>query len=325
MTGEGWNGRRALVTGATGVVGSWLVKELLAAGAGVVALVLDSDPQSELVRSGDIDRCTVVNGSLEDILTLERAIAVHEPDTIFHFGAQTQVGAAQRAPLPTWEANVRGTYNLLEACRRQAEVVQRIVVASSDKAYGEAELLPYTESTPLAARHPYDVSKACADMIAQCYHHSYGLPIAIARCGNIYGGGDLNWARIVPGTIRSFHRSERPVLRSDGTFVRDYVYVRDAAFAYMQLAERASEEGVRGEAFNFSDGRPLTVLELVAAIAREMDVNGIDPLVLGTASGEIRAQTLSAEKARERLDWKPAYTLDRGLRETIAWYRGILG
>src|SRR5689334_15786240 len=188
MTGEGWNGRRALVTGATGVVGSWLVKELLAAGAAVVALVLDSDPHSELLRSGDIDRCSVVNGSLEDILALERAIAVHEPDTILHLGAQTQVGAARRAPLATWEANVRGTYNLLEACRRQAEVVERIVVASSDKAYGEAEVLPYTELTPLAARHPYDVSKACADMIAQCYHHSYDLPISIARCGNIYGG-----------------------------------------------------------------------------------------------------------------------------------------
>lgn len=325
MSGGEWSGRRALVTGATGVVGSWLVKELLAAGAEVTAFVLDLDPQSEIVRSGDLARCAVISGALEEIPALERALLVHEPDTVFHLGAQTQVGAAQRAPLLTWEANVRGTYNLLEACRRHGEKLQGIIVASSDKAYGEAETLPYTEASPLAAQHPYDVSKACADMIAQCYHRAYGLPVAIARCGNIYGGGDLNWARIVPGTVRSFHRGEPPVLRSDGTLVRDYVYVRDVAGAYMRLAERVAEDGVRGEAFNFSDERPLTVLELVDAIGAVMGVEGIEPLVLGTASGEISAQTLSAAKARERLAWSPAYDLDRGLRETVAWYREILG
>ncbi len=231
-----FEGRRVLVTGATGMVGSWLVKELLAQGAVVVALVLDLDPQSELVRSGDIDRCSVVNGALQDFATLERAINLHETDSVFHLGAQTIVEVAHRYPLATWEANVRGTYNLLEACRTHAGLVERIVVASSDKAYGEAEVLPYTEESPLAACHPYEVSKAAGDLIALSYHQTYGLPVAIARCGNIFGGGDLNWSRIVPGTIRSLLREERPVLRSDGTFRRDYVYVKDAAQAYVGLA-----------------------------------------------------------------------------------------
>lgn len=324
MSGEQAS-RRVLVTGATGMVGSWLVKELLDRGDAVVALVLDADPQSELVRSGDLRRCSVVNGGLESLETLERALAVHEVDTVVHLGAQTLVGAAHRAPLGTWESNVRGTYNLLEACRRQQDRVRRVVVASSDKAYGDAETLPYTEEHPLAARHPYEVSKACGDLIAQSYHHTYGLPVAIARCGNVYGGGDLNWSRIVPGTIRSLIRGERPVLRSDGSFVRDYLYVRDAAAAYVSLADQLDGDGIAGEAFNFSDESPCTVLELVAAISEAVGTNGVEPVVQDSAVGEIHDQALSAAKARSRLGWSPRFDLAGGLEETVAWYRSFLG
>ena len=320
-----WSGRRVLVTGATGMVGSWLVKDLLARDATVVALVLDLDPQSELVRSGDLQRCTVVNGALEDIASIERAVTLHGADTVIHLGAQTLVGVAHRTPLGTWEANVRGTYNLLEVCRRHADLVERVVVASSDKAYGEAETLPYTESTQLAARHPYEVSKAVGDIIAQSYHHTYGLPVTVARCGNIYGGGDLNWSRIVPGTIRSLLRDEQPVLRSDGTFVRDYLYVRDAAAAYADLADALGEGKAAGRAFNFSDESPLTVMKLVSTITRLMDKNGIEPIVLDEAVGEIHDQVLSAAEARAVLGWRARHALDEGLTETIEWYRTYLG
>jgi CDP-glucose 4,6-dehydratase len=199
--------------------------------------------------------------------------------------------------------------------------VQRVVVASSDKAYGESESLPYTEDSPLAARHPYAASKACADVIAQSYHETCGLPVAIARCGNVYGGGDLNWSRIVPGTVRALLHGDPPLIRSDGTFVRDYVYVKDVSRAYMELAGHIGEPGVAGEAFNFSDERPLGVLELVAEIAHLLGREDLTPVVLDYASGEIRSQSLSARKARERLGWLARYDLESGLAETIEWYR----
>lgn len=314
-----WSGRRVLVTGATGMVGSWLVKDLLAGGARVAALVLDSDPQSELLRSGDLERLSVFNGSLEDYGCIERALTTHETDTVFHLGAQTLVGSALRAPLATFETNIRGAYHVLEACRRLK--VPRLVVASSDKAYGEGRPRPYTEDMALEGRHPYDVSKSCADLLAQAYHVSYGLPVAVARCGNIYGGGDLNWSRIVPGTVRAFLRGERPVLRSDGKFVRDYLYVKDAAGAYMRLAERLSRKDVRGQAFNFSAEQPMTVLSLVARVSRLMGCAHLKPRIEATAKAEIRTQRLSAAKARKTLGWRPRYSLEAGLDETIAWYR----
>jgi CDP-glucose 4,6-dehydratase len=322
---DGWSGRRVLVTGATGVIGSWLVKALLGADAYVVALVLDADPQSELLRSGDIDRVAVVNGGLEDLWAIERAVNLHEVDTVFHLGAQTIVGVAHRLPLPTWEANIRGTYNVLEACRLHRELVKRVVVASSDKAYGEAAELPYREDTALRARHPYEVSKACADLIAQSYHHTYGLPVAVARCANVYGGGDLNWSRIVPGTIRSLVRGERPVLRSDGTYVRDYIYVEDVAHSYMLLAEALTADAVAGEAFNFSAETPLTVRQIVDRIRTLMDREDLEPDVRNEAVGEIHDQVLSSDKARSRLGWRSQFDLDRGLHETIGWYREFLG
>ncbi len=322
---DNWQGRRVFVTGATGMIGSWLVKLLLERGARVVALVLDADPQSELYRSGDIQKVGVVNGCLEDYRTLDRAISQHEVDTVFHLGAQTLVGAAWRAPLGTFEANVRGTYNLLEACRVHSGLVERVVVASSDKAYGEQPKLPYTEEMRLDGRQPYEVSKSCADLIAQAYHHAYGLPVGIARLGNVYGGGDLNWSRIVPGTIRSLLCGKRPIVRSDGTYVRDYLYVRDAAAAYLRLAEGLNDPRARGQAFNFGTGSPATVLELVGRIQCVLHCEHLEASISDDARGEIRSQYLSFAKARDLLGWRPQFSLEEGLRETADWYRAFLG
>jgi CDP-glucose 4,6-dehydratase len=323
-TNTHWSGRRVFVTGASGIVGSWLVKALIQAKAHVVALIRDLDHQSELVRSGAIRRISVVNGQLEDYATIERAINEHECDTVFHLAAQAIVGAALRNPLPTFEANVRGTYHVLEACRVHQKMVNAVVVASSDKAYGDAVSLPYTEEHPLVGRHPYDVSKSCTDLISASYHHTYGMPVVVARCGNIYGGGDLNWSRIVPGTIRSFWRRERPVLRSDGTLVRDYIYVEDVANAYMSLAENAGQEGVIGEGFNFSTESYVTVNQIVAAIQEAMNVRDLPPIVENTARAEIKAQSLCSRKAKERLGWSAGHDLAKGLAKTVAWYRAFL-
>jgi CDP-glucose 4,6-dehydratase len=319
-----WKSRKVFITGATGMVGSWLIRELLAQGAHIVALVQDANPQSELYRSGDIRQVTVVNGVLEDFWTLERSINANEVDTIFHLGAQTIVGTAHRFPFQTFETNIRGTYNLLEACRLHSNLVRRVLIASSDKAYGEQPHLPYTEEMPLNGRHPYEVSKSCADLIAQAYHHTFGLPIAIARCGNVYGGGDLNWSRIVPGTIRSILRGERAVIRSDGTYVRDYIYVKDVAHAYMRLAKCLEDERAWGGAFNFSTEKPMSVLEIVNIIHKLMDYTHVEPDIQNCAEGEIRDQYLSASKAKELLKWQPAFDLESGLRETISWYKEFL-
>ncbi|MBN1562515.1 MAG: GDP-mannose 4,6-dehydratase [Anaerolineae bacterium] len=319
-----WQGRRVFVTGATGMVGTWLVKELLATGAFVVTLIRDADPQSELFRSEDYRRTTAVYGRLEDFATLERAINEQEIDTVFHLGAQPIVGVAHRSPLPTFEANIRGSYNLLEACRIHPDLVKRIVIASSDKAYGTQPVLPYTEDMPLQGQHPYEVSKSCTDLLAQTYYHTYQLPVAIARCGNIYGGGDLNWSRIVPGTIRALLRGERPVIRSDGTFVRDYVYVKDIAQAYMTLAEQIAKPAVMGQSFNFGPESPLNVLELVDHLRQIMDCNHLEPDIQNTAQGEIKSQYLDTTKAHSILNWKPHYSLVDGLAETVAWYREFL-
>jgi CDP-glucose 4,6-dehydratase len=298
-----WTERRVFVTGATGIVGSWLVKQLLESGAHVVALVRDWDPQTELIRSGDITRVAVVNGSLEDYATLERAINEHEIDTVFHLGAQPIVTTALRSPLPTFEANIRGSYNLLEACRVHRGLVSRIVVASSDKAYGEATTLPYTEEMPANGRHPYDVSKSCTDLLALSYAHTYGLPVAVARCGNIYGGGDLNWSRIVPGTIRSLWLDERPQIRSNGRYTRDYIFVDDVTDAYIALAERCGTDGVQGEAFNFSPQTRVTVIDIARLIQKLMNKPDLHPEILDTAKAEIRDQYLDSSKAKRALGW----------------------
>jgi CDP-glucose 4,6-dehydratase len=315
-----WAHRRVFVTGATGIVGSWLVKRLVGVGAQVAVLVRDWDPQSELVRSGDILKTSVINGCLEDYATLERAISQHEADTVFHLGAQPIVSTAFRSPLTTFEANIRGTYNLLEACRVQRSLVTRVVVASSDKAYGHAVALPYTEDMPVNGRHPYDVSKSCTDLLAMTYADTYKLPVSIARCGNIYGGGDLNWSRIVPGTIRSLWLGQRPIIRSNGLFTRDYIYVQDVVNAYLVLAEQCAREGVRGEAFNFSPERSLNVLELTKMIQRLMRREDLEPDVLNQAQGEIVDQYLDASKAATRLGWRAVCPMEEALAETISWY-----
>ena len=319
-----WAGRRVFVTGATGIVGSWLVKRLLDRNAHVVTLVRDWDPQTELVRSGDILRTNVVNGRLEDYGTIERALNEHEIEVVFHLGAQPIVATALRNPLPTFEANIRGSYNLLEACRVHRSLVKRVIVASSDKAYGDGPSLPYTEEMPANGKHPYDVSKSCTDLLSLSYAHTYDLPVTVARCGNIYGGGDLNWSRIVPGTIRSLWKGERPIIRSNGLFTRDYIFVDDVVAAYTVLAEQSDRDGVRGEAFNFSPESRVSVLEITRAMQRVMERQDLEPIVLDEVRSEIRDQYLDSSKAKERLGWSAAYGLERGLSKTVSWYDAFL-
>ena len=318
-----WRDRPVLVTGATGLVGGWLTRRLIDAGADVVCLVRDWVPNQELVRSNLIAKVTVVRGDLRDRDLLERALGEYEIDTVLHLAAQAIVGVANRNPISTFESNIQGTWNLLEACRRSPGV-RAIVVASSDKAYGDQEILPYNEDTPLRGQHPYDVSKSCADLITHTYAITYDLPAAVTRCGNFFGGGDLNWNRIVPGTVRAVLRGERPVIRSDGHFVRDYFYVEDGAAAYMLLAEQLSARPeLRGQAFNFSYESQVSVLCLVKEILRAMQ-SPLEPRVLNEASHEIRRQYLSAERARTVLGWQPIFTLEQGLARTIPWYRELL-
>ena len=318
-----WHERQVLVTGCTGLLGSWLSRALVERGARVVGLIRDWVPESELFRSGTINRVVIARGDVTDQAELERVLGEYEIETVFHLAAQTIVGIANRNPVSTFDANIRGTWSVLEACRRSPAVGQ-VLVASSDKAYGTHDKLPYSEDAPLQGRHPYDVSKSCADLIAQSYAHTFGLPVAITRCGNFYGGGDLNWNRVVPGTIRSVLRGEPPIIRSDGKFIRDYFYVEDGAAAYMLLARRLLEDAmIRGAAYNFSNEAQISVLELVEKILAKLD-SQLKPEILNQASNEIRHQFLSAERARKELNWKPMFTLDQGLEKTIAWYRKAL-
>jgi CDP-glucose 4,6-dehydratase len=261
-----------------------------------------------------------VRGNLSSVDDCARAVNANDVTTVFHLGAQTIVGTALRDPFETFESNIRGTYNLLEAVRRLTPLVSEVVIASSDKAYGESAILPYTEDMPLNGKHPYDVSKSCADLLGASYAFAYGMPVSIARCGNIYGGGDLNWSRIVPGTIRSLLLNEVPVVRSSGGFIRDYIYVRDAVGAYIALAEATAAGGIAGEAFNFSTGSHCTVLEIVDAIMKAMGVN-VQPRILDSAKLELVNQTLDSSKAHARLGWQATWSLDEGLVETVAWYR----
>ena len=316
-----WRDRAVLVTGATGLQGSWLTKVLHRNQAEVVILVRDWVPQSELCRSGLIEQVRVVRGDVQDQELLERVLGEYEIDTVFHLAAQTIVTISNRNPLSTFESNIQGTWVLLEACRR-SPLMKQIVLASSDKAYGDHLQLPYREDVPLRGRHPYDVSKSCADLIAQAYAQSYKLPVVIARCGNLYGGGDLNWNRIIPGTIRSVIRQEQPIIRSNGTLTRDYFYVGDGAAAYLQLAESlAKDRSLIGEAFNFSNEQPMSVSQVAQQILKLMGRGELQPIVQNQVSNEIPHQYLDASKAKKRLGWKAQFSLEEGLRETIAWYQ----
>jgi CDP-glucose 4,6-dehydratase len=319
-----WLDRPVLVTGCTGILGSWLTIALVDAGAAVTGLIRDEVPFTHLRRSGYEDRIRVVRGDVTDYELVERALNEYEIDTLFHLAAQTIVHIADRAPLSTFETNIKGTWTVLEAARRTPKT-ERIIVASSDKAYGAHEDLPYTEDVALKGCYPYDVSKACADRIAQSYIVTYDLPVAVTRCANLYGGGDLNWSRLIPGTIRSVLRGKRPVIRSDGTLVRDYLYIPDAVAGYLRLAEKLDAPEVRGEAFNLGMDDPKSAMEVVQTI---IDVSGeptLEPLVLGEAKNEIQDQYLDSTKARRLLGWWPEHSLREGLRETVAWYRAFLG
>ena len=320
MSNAYWKNKNVLVTGCTGLLGSWLVKDLVEKGANVTGLIRDWVPKSNLILQDSINKINTVRGDINDYFLMERVLNEYEIDTVFHLAAQTIVSIANRNPMSTFDTNIKGTWNILEACRRNP-TVERVIVASSDKAYGEHEILPYTEDAPLKGSHPYDVSKSCADLLAFSYHNTYELPVCITRCGNFYGGGDLNFNRIVPGTIRSILSDERPIIRSDGTFIRDYIYIRDAVNAYLFLAEKMDELDIHGEAFNFSNEIQLTVLELTNQILRTMDKADFEPIVLNDVKGEIKHQYLSAAKAKSILGWSPAYTVEEGLKETIDWYK----
>jgi len=323
-TGSYWHEKSVLVTGGTGLVGSWLIKRLLKDGANVTCLILDFDSRSELIRSGNINEVSTISGNLSDLMAVRRAVFQNECSTIFHLGAQTIVGTALLDPVQTFESNIHGTWNVLEAARTSRGLVSKVLIASSDKAYGSVETLPYDEGMPLQGDSPYDVSKSCADLLSTTYAKTYGVPLVIARCGNIYGGGDLNWNRIVPGTIRSLLLGERPQIRSDGLSVRDYIYVEDAVSAYLSMAKGLDVSGIAGEAFNFSREEPLTVLEVYEQVCESLTGKFIEPEVLNIATHEIHSQFLSSNKAREKLGWQSEYSIKEGLNRTVDWYKDFL-
>lgn len=319
-----WTGRSVLITGATGLVGSWLTKRLLSEGAHVTALILDNDYQSELIRSGKINSVNIVNGNLCNLDDVKRAVYRENVEMIFHLGAQTIVGNALLDPLTTLETNVQGTWNVLETARLSKGLVKSILIASSDKAYGTSPSLPYTEHMPLRGDGPYDVSKSATDLISRSYGLTYELPVVIARCGNIYGGGDLNWSRIIPGTIKSLLLGEVPVIRSDGKYVRDYIHVDDAVDAYLHMAKSVSESNIYGEAFNFSRDEPMSVLDLYSKICEVVLGEYIEPLIRNSARAEIHSQHLDNTKAREQLGWISKISIEDGLARTVEWYRKFL-
>ena len=320
---EFWKQRRVFVTGCTGILGSWLTLALLDAGAEVVGLIRDRVPLSNLNLTGADKRIIAVDGDIVDGALIERVLNEYEIEVVFHLAAQPLVRLANRAPVGTFETNVRGTWLLLDACR-VSPTVKRIVVASSDKAYGDQDVLPYTEDAPLQGRHPYDVSKSCADLITQAYARTYHLPVAITRCGNIYGGGDLNWDRIVPGTIRSVLRGESPVIRSDGSPLRDYLFVDDIVYGYLRLAERLADTSLYGQGFNFGMDDPRSALDMARSIIAISDHPELQPTVLNQASNEIGKQYLSSAKAHRVLGWSAQHSLEAGLRRTLDWYRDFL-
>lgn len=322
VTKNFWKNKNVFITGCTGLLGSWITQRLVDSEANVIGLVRDNVPKSYFHLSGTDKKVILVRGEIENYPLLERIINEYEIDFIFHLAAQTIVSIANRNPVSTFKSNIEGTWNLLEACRRTHRE-KKIIVASSDKAYGTQMGLPYDETTPLEGRHPYDVSKSCADLLCRCYYETYDVQVCVTRCGNFFGGGDLNFNRIVPGTIKSLIENQRPLIRSDGTYIRDYFYIKDGVDSYFTLAEAMENKKIVGEAFNFSTETPVKVLDLVNKIIK---IYGSDttPLILNEVTNEITSQYLSAKKAHDLLSWRPHYSLDEGLKETIDWYKHFI-
>ncbi len=315
-----WKNRNVFVTGATGLLGPWLVQELLTQEANVYVLVRDLVAHSTFFQKHLDKKASIIFGDLLDIELLTRALNEYNIDSVFHLGAQAIVGYANRSPISTFKSNIEGTWNLLEACRL-SPWVKRIVVASSDKAYGAQEKLPYTEDAPLQGHHPYDVSKSCTDLLAQSYFHTYNLPVCVTRCGNFFGGGDFHFNRIIPGTIAAVLKHETPVIRSDGKFIRDYIYVKDVVDAYLSLAQAMEDKNIVGQCFNFSTDHPFTVLEIVDEILEIMNAKQLTPIIQNNACNEIPAQHLCSRKARTMLGWHAKYGVRKGLEETVLWYK----
>jgi CDP-glucose 4,6-dehydratase len=320
------NQTRVLVTGASGFIGSWLTEYLLDQGAIVTALMADWNPDTYFVRSGLFHRTKNVVGSITDFDCLNNLMRDQKIQAVFHLAAISVEGLAFKNPRLAFDINIRGTYNVLEACRVNADHIQQVIVASSDKAYGDSPILPYTEDLPTIGKNPYDVSKSCADMIARSYHHSYGLPVAIGRFGNIYGGGDLNWTRLMPNTIKQLLKREAPLVKMpiEGSFKRDFLYVQDAVSTYISMFEGLSRKEVQGEAFNFAMGGSWTVLEIVEKVQKIMGCEDIKPKIVSQTHGEIFHQHVSTEKAESVLGWTPKYSLEAGLAETVEWYTNFL-
>ncbi|MBI4370182.1 MAG: NAD-dependent epimerase/dehydratase family protein [Elusimicrobia bacterium] len=315
-----WRDKNVLVTGASGFLGSWLTEALIDAQANVVGLIRDRQGPSRYHSEGLRESVTEVYGGVENYELMERSMNEYEIEIVFHIAAQPLVTVSNRNPLSTFESNIKGTWTVLEACRRSS-TVKRLVIASSDKAYGEVKGRSYKENgSALGAQFPYDVSKACADLIAQSYYRTFNLPVAVTRCGNLFGGGDLYFDRIIPGTIRSVLRNEPPIIRSDGTYVRDYFFVKDAAAACLQLAQELHRKELWGQAFNFSGNNPKSVLAVTQQVLRLMK-SDLKPKILNQARHEIKHQTLSTDKASRLLKWRPQYPFGEALQETINWYR----
>lgn len=320
--GNVWRGKSVMVTGVGGFVATHLAAYLADQGASVIGVLRDSRGSRRLGLFGITDRIDLVYGSIEDYPLMERAFNEYEVEHCFHLAAQAIVGIANRSPMSTFESNIRGTWTLMEAGRR-SRLLRGVVMASSDKVYGDQEVLPYTEDSPLLAKYPYDASKLCAEVIARSYAATFDLPVGVVRCANIYGAGDLNWSRVVPGTIRSMVLDEEPIIRSDGKLERDYMHVSDAVSAYIAVAENLGGEDVRGQAFNFGWGRGYSVLEIVETILGEGG-SELRPRILGQNKGEISRQWLASDKARRVLGWAPRVDLNAGIRQSIDWYRGYL-
>ncbi|MFH0928593.1 MAG: GDP-mannose 4,6-dehydratase [bacterium] len=314
-----WKNRNVFVTGGFGLLGSQLVEILHTLGANVTVLKRDHAASSRLFETEAIRGVNIVNGDFEDFDLIYRALNEYEIETLIHVGAQPIAPVANRCPLPTLRINIMGTANVLEAARL-TPTLKRMVVASSDKAYGPQTVLPYNESTPLQGNHPYDVSKSCTDLLSLMYHNTYKLPVCVTRCGNLYGPGDLNWSRIIPETIKHLYFGEQPLIRSDGKFIRDYFFVKDAAMAYITLLENMDRPEVVGQAFNFSTGNRFTVVDIVNQVLAAMG-SSLEPVILNQAKAEIHEQTLDSTKALNLLKWQPRFTVEEGLAETIAWYK----